>query len=71
MRADDAFRMAYRALQEQARAEHPEPTPGQIVTRDMCPCGRTTGVGATDKCVALKWLKHLENTIRWTDYDEV
>ena len=40
-----------------ARESHPQPPRGAIVTRDMCACGMTTGVGATDKCALVNRLQ--------------
>ena len=58
----EAFEMALSALKEKARAAHPNPVPGAIVTRDMCPCGQTTGVGKTEMCrvLGLLWQMHRE-----------
>ena len=56
----DLLQRAFNDLQPHARKAHPEPQPGQIVTRDMCPCGMTTGVGATPQC---NTLRDLHNTI--------
>lgn len=61
----EAFQMAMEALRTQARAEHTDPKRGQLVTRDMCPCGQTTGVGATDKCKALRLTDELFRAIDW------
>jgi len=67
----EAFSLAMDSLRREARAEHPEPKKGQIVTRDMCPCGMTTGVGATDKCKAIRLLQELDRAIDWSATDEV
>lgn len=61
--------MAMAALKAEARAAHQDPKPGAIVTRDMCPCGRTTGVGKTDKCRAMRLMMETYHAIDWSETD--
>lgn len=63
----EAFEMAMAALKAEARAAHQDPKPGAIVTRDMCPCGQTTGVGKTEKCRAMGFMWETYRAIDWSD----
>jgi len=61
----EAFQMAVNALRKEAYAEHIKPGKGMLVTRDMCPCGQTTGMGRTSKCEALRILYAMEREVDW------